>query len=230
MVQIKGEYFQLQGQVLSPTSPTSPTPRFRTSTSQTPDSNHFPSFTSAPPSPERVPRVLRRRSTRWSFAPCPSSFLRPGLLPTLPIPLFLFVTLILRWAHATWELHLMLDFYPRRWWAQPLKPIPPLRGCFDASGPLYNLSERFFGGARRHADVQAGMLLSLSAWTVTSLPAPLRAHPQRRRRRTGRIFTRFGRRGGHRLESAKRPRSYRFWRRNRERGPASCCGLSGERC
>ncbi|KAH9979746.1 hypothetical protein BJV74DRAFT_719285, partial [Russula compacta] len=56
-----------------------------------------------------------------------------------------------------WDLHIMLDFYPRQWWAPSLEPPPPLSGCFtpERLSPLYNVSERVFGP--RHTDIHAGL-------------------------------------------------------------------------
>ena len=171
MAPTRGEYALLPVQVTSPGPParhSSLTPRFRTSTSQASehdddddDDDHVPS----PPSPDDVPRVLRRTRPRWSLAPSwprLSLFRRPSLLVLflLIVVIILFGTAtaaVLRWVHATWELHIMLDFYPRQWWAPSLEPPPPLSGCFSPGrlSPLYNVSERVFGP--RHTDIHAGL-------------------------------------------------------------------------
>ncbi|KAI0301639.1 hypothetical protein B0F90DRAFT_1718861 [Multifurca ochricompacta] len=167
--------------------PTSPIPRFRLSTSQDSNTDSLPSssfsLASASLSRERIPRALRRTRSRWSLAPV-SFFLHSRVVLIIFVPLFFLTAVILRWAYATWELHLMLDFYPRQWWAQSLPPVPPLRGCFSPErvSSLYNISDHVFGA--RHTDIQAGMLLSLGvdcydfASTIRAKGVP--AHASRR--------------------------------------------------
>ncbi|KAL0960106.1 hypothetical protein HGRIS_011748 [Hohenbuehelia grisea] len=115
------------------------------------------SFT-PPPTPRRA--ITRAHSPSRTRARG-EWFIRPRtvfLVIKIVVPTIVLVVLL---GMFTYEPHIELAFYQRKWIKEEIEHLEPLAGCFDSSrvSANYNLSEAAYG--RTRTEVQAGMPLKM---------------------------------------------------------------------
>ncbi|KIY47374.1 glycosyltransferase family 32 protein [Fistulina hepatica ATCC 64428] len=93
---------------------------------------------------------------------------RPSLLAIRPRTLFAFLkyalpvtVLLILYVFYTYQLHIEIAFYNRKWIEQEITTLKPLSGCFDDNKqtPIYNVTEYVYGPKR--TEVQAGIPLKM---------------------------------------------------------------------